>query len=603
MKPGIFAAAISGILSTLAFGAEPDTQVIEYYHPTLKHYFITASGTDALFIDSGGAGDGWVRTGRGFGGWSKRDSAPTNAAVVHRFYSPGANSHFYTGSDDEVRFLKGLEASERASIAGTSKSFLGWAYEGEAFLAVLPTNGQCPSATDAITRVYNEGFTTGEGSNHRYLDDAALRRSMEDRKWVTEAVVLCSPKASSVSATAASSNSAPLASGQFTGSVTFKFEETGKPQAKVRSTLTLTLAPDGALSGSGGGCLFSGTTTTGSTRLRTGSAMATSCNDARFNGTYNRVELEQFSVKSIDIRLRQGDNAREASIEGVLNNGTAVTSPTAPTAPSTPAPADSSLIAGDFSGISSWIITERMSGQAETIVYNVNQGLGLKISTAGVVSGAGQGCTFAGVLTPGVNNLFSGQIIASGCPNTRLNGSYAAKVHAEDDGVIDAELEREVEQAGVRMKVAIDGTLLRNTTSTGTIPTPVPVPPVSGLAIAGNYAGSSTWLATSRPTGGRETTVVDKSQQMIIALGSGGAVTGSGGGCTFSGSITLTDALLGIYTGSIAASGCSDTIVNGNYIATAARENGSGLQIELERDIEINGERTKVKIRGLLVRQ
>jgi hypothetical protein len=360
------------------------------------------------------------------------------------------------------------------------------------------------------------------------------------------------------------------------------------------------LDTNGSLSGSGGGCSFAGSvSTTGDNRLRGGSVSASGCSDVRFNGNYSRVEIEQFGAKTINIRIRQGDNAHETSLEGVLTTGTAIASPTPAGLPTPPA-ANSSLIAGDFSGVSTWLVTERFFGQSESIVFNVNQRLTLKISSDGVVSGTGQGCTFAGMVTPAVDNRYVGQVIASGCTNSRLNGNYTSTLHPEDGGAIDAELEREIELGGVRTKVSIEGNLLRS--STGTSPAPTPTPPSTGLAIAGSYAGNANWLATTRPSGGKEATVVDRSQALTLTLGNNGAVTGSGAGCTFSGALASSNAILGIFAGSVTASGCTDSIIIGVFAATATRENSGALQIELERETETNGERVRVKIKGLLTK-
>lgn len=603
MKSKLFLIVATGLLSTLTVAAEPDTQAIEYYHPELKHYFITASATDARFVDAGLAGVGWVRTGRSFGAWSKRDVAPANAAMVHRFYSPGANSHFYTASEDDIRVLRELEAKERAAIVGTNKSFSGWGYEGESFVAILPKNGQCPADTDAIVRTYNNGFVTGEGSNHRYLTDDFLKSSMEARKWITEGTVLCAPKASGASV---SSSAAPV-SGSFSGNVQFKFELAGQPEVKLRVPFSLGLAADGTVTGSGGGCNLTGTILANGTRIRNGTIIASGCTDARFNGTYNRVEIEQFSAKAIDIRFRQGDNTREVKIEGVVTTGSASTPISTPTTPTPPA-TDASGIAGEFAGMASWLITVRPAGQAETIAFNANQTLTLKITATGAVTGTGQGCTFSGTLIPAMDNHFTGSITATSCTEARLNGSYTATAHPEDDhrssdlrkhdeaadSALEIELEREIEVGGVRTKVSIEGELAR-TDAVVTPPTPT-----SGLAIAGSFSGNASILATRRPSGGNEVTVVDKTQSLAITIGSAGAISGSGAGCSFSGSLASTNAALGIFGGTITAAGCSDSIVNGSYIATVTREDANAIEFELERETETNGERTKVKIKGRL---
>ena len=596
MKSKLIALVATGLLSTMTYASEPDTQVIEYYHPDLKHYFITASATDALFVDAGSAGQGWVRTGRSFGAWSTREVASADATMVYRFYSPGANSHVYVASDDDIRLLKGLEASERASIAGTDRRFLGWGYEGEAFLAVMPKSGHCPVGTQGITRIYNHGFTTGEGSNHRYVADDSLTRSMEDRQWQAEGTVFCAPVLTASTGAPATASSA-MTAGSFSGTVLFKFEETGKPEVKTPTSLSLVLTADGALSGSGGGCTFTGTVgaKNANASLRGGTVTAMGCTDVRFNGNYSRVEIEQFGTKAIDIRFRLGDTPREARIEGVLTNAGAL-----PTTPPTPVPPNSAALAGDFSGILAVMITERPAGQPEKIVLNVNQPVTLKVTNTGAVNGSVQGCTIGGTITPAVNNRFTGVISVTGCTEPRLNGNYDVGVHLENDGAIEAELQREVEQAGVFTKVSIEGDLTR--TSTGTAPaTPTPpAPPVAGLAIADSYTGNAAFRATRRPAGGRESTVVDKTQALTLTVSNTGSVTGSGAGCRFSGSLASSNAAMGIFAGTITAAGCTDSIINGSYAATATREDASGLQLELERETETNGERVKVKIEGRL---
>jgi hypothetical protein len=601
MKTKLIALAVTGLMSTGLFAAEPDTNVIEYYHPILKHYFITASATDARLMDTGYAGVDWVRTGRSFGAWSSRSTADADATMVHRFYSAGAVSHFFTGKDDEIQLLKSLEAKERAEIAGTNKPFMGWGYEGEAFLAVLPKNGVCPTGTETISRTYNYGYETGEGGNHRYVADDSLKRSMEDRKWVAEGVALCAPKSSSSSSGGGSNNSSSgvVAPGSYSGTVLFKFEQVGELEVKVRAALTLTLAANGALSGTGGGCAFTGTAvskSSGDKPLLGGAITASGCSDARFNGSYARVEIEQFSAKAIDVRFKKGDGAREAEIEGVLNLGSGSTTPN-PTP--TPVPPSAVGITGDFAGLSTWVITERPSGQAERVVLNVNQNLALQITAAGLVTGTGQGCKFSGTLTPGINNRFNGAVTAAGCTDARLSGSFQAEVHAEDGGAIEAEFEREIEAGGSRTKVTIKGNLSRSSTVT---PMPTPTPTPSGIAIAGSFSGSASFLATRRPSGGRETTEVNSSQTLNISISSTGDVTGSGGGCTFSGKLAANAALPGTFAGTITASGCTDAIVRGTYAASASRED-AGIELELERETETNGERVKVKIKGRLGKQ
>src|SRR5438477_313907 len=84
-----------------AGGAKAETAnvtVFEFYNTTLKHYFRTAVVAEAIAIDGGAAGPGWVRTGLDFTA-SSPGTGPGND--VCRFYNPVANTHFYTADPDE----------------------------------------------------------------------------------------------------------------------------------------------------------------------------------------------------------------------------------------------------------------------------------------------------------------------------------------------------------------------------------------------------------------------------------------------------------------------------------------------------------------------
>ena len=91
--------------SQIATAAPPETQAVEFFNPGLQHYFITADASEALAIENGSAGAGWVRTGRSFGAWLNAANAPAGAGPVCRFYSQGANSHFFTANAGECASL------------------------------------------------------------------------------------------------------------------------------------------------------------------------------------------------------------------------------------------------------------------------------------------------------------------------------------------------------------------------------------------------------------------------------------------------------------------------------------------------------------------
>ena len=148
--------------------------VYEFYNTNLKHYFRTSSAAEAQGIDNGSAGPGWVRTGDNF-----------TAAVagigaigfdVCRFYTYGANSHFYTAFAEECDGLKSPSS--------------GWVYEGLSFNIQLPGSGGCPSGTIAVHRLYNNRFAFND-SNHRFTTRLSEVAPLEAQGWRYEGVAFC----------------------------------------------------------------------------------------------------------------------------------------------------------------------------------------------------------------------------------------------------------------------------------------------------------------------------------------------------------------------------------------------------------------------------
>jgi len=174
---------------TSSFVVSTPATVVEYYQEDLDHYFISASPDEVSLLDSGGQG-GWMRTGQAFHAWLKAEEAPPQAKPVCRFYAAGPNSHFFTGDAAECAQLKQIEQSQRAQAQGAGKPYLGWAYEGIAFYALMAQNGQCPAGTTPVWRSYN-GRAQQNDSNHRFTADSRARDAMLG--WELEGVAFCSP--------------------------------------------------------------------------------------------------------------------------------------------------------------------------------------------------------------------------------------------------------------------------------------------------------------------------------------------------------------------------------------------------------------------------
>lgn len=163
----------------------------EFYNTDLKHYFLTPDPAEAAFIDNGGAGPGWQRTGQSFKIWTMLGNNTGSGASVCRFYgsvSPGPNSHFFTLSPGECGFL--IELQER-----TPASVPRWNLEEFSFVAAPPgPGGVCPSELAPIYRAYNNGFARGQDSNHRFVADRSLLAPLVSEGWIDEGVAFCVPR-------------------------------------------------------------------------------------------------------------------------------------------------------------------------------------------------------------------------------------------------------------------------------------------------------------------------------------------------------------------------------------------------------------------------
>jgi hypothetical protein len=158
-----------------ASGGSSGKTTAEFYNTTLRHYFVTASASEAAGIESGAAGAGWVRTGHSF----KVDESVAGAVPVCRFYGTpgvGPNSHFYTADAGECELVK---------------KDPGWFYEGIAFEIQPAQGGNCPVGTQPIYRAYNSRWMFND-SNHRFITNYATYLQMGNRGWSLEGMVMCS---------------------------------------------------------------------------------------------------------------------------------------------------------------------------------------------------------------------------------------------------------------------------------------------------------------------------------------------------------------------------------------------------------------------------
>ena len=164
----------------------PPNTVVEFYHPILDNYFITADPVEQAAVDAGAAGAEWARTGNTF-----KAGGPN---LVCRFYGNaranpatgtiyGPNSHFYTVDTAECA---GLKAAQNP----VAKS---WFFESNDFATSPSVNQTCAAGRVPVYRAYNDGFARGVDSNHRITSSLASINQVVSRGWKNEGVVMCAP--------------------------------------------------------------------------------------------------------------------------------------------------------------------------------------------------------------------------------------------------------------------------------------------------------------------------------------------------------------------------------------------------------------------------
>jgi predicted dienelactone hydrolase len=149
---------------------------IEYYNPSLDHYFMTAEPDEAAMLDAGVIVPGWFRTGYAFDVYARDESAGLPACRFFGTPGVGPNSHFFT-----------ILANECAVVMNNPL----WMFEGIAFRADIPdAGGACPADRVPVVRMYNNG--KGGQANHRYLTSHSEIGAMLGEGWIIEGAVFCS---------------------------------------------------------------------------------------------------------------------------------------------------------------------------------------------------------------------------------------------------------------------------------------------------------------------------------------------------------------------------------------------------------------------------
>lgn len=590
----IAAAALLAVFASAAQAASSaNTQAVEFYNADLQHYFLTAEPAEALAIDGGSAGDGWVRTGRSFAVWTDGMTTAAGVVPVCRFYSTAARSHFFTADSTECASLKSLEATQRATAAKSDAAFTGWRYEGIAFGAQAAAAGGCATGSEAISRVYNDGAATGEGSNHRYVSDTVLASMMLDRGWIAEGTAFCAPTTrSGTSAPAiAVTTSFPELAATWTGTVNWNAlaRATSGPPAhsQARAELSVTIADAGTLTGSGNGCTLTGAITEGDGfhALFKGSVTLAGCADAAFDGTFD-LQVERAGPSKLVLHFGTRSDTGFVNVVGVLGADA-------------PPPAAPPGATGTWMGTVAWIAQQKAAGSPATVT-SVHQPMTITWDGT-TLGGSGMGCTFTGVVQ-GTPSGLAGTITAAGCTDPNFDGDYPdSKLQFQSGHAMAVIMTRDETVDGTALHVLIRGVLFDDTAAEEP---PEEPPGTATLQLPGTWSGDVIWLSMMQVGPGMPTPPSPQKETLELTFDDAGGITGSGFGCAFTGTWATTGGGAA-FTATLSASGCTDAAFDGDYadvhIGGAAGE--ATLGFEAHRTLTAAGTTTRVQIAGALKKQ
>ncbi len=247
--------------------------------------------------------------------------------------------------------------------------------------------------------------------------------------------------------------------------------------------------------------------------------------------------------------------------------------------PSTPT--GFAALVGAWKGMAEW------ENQAGGLEMETSVQLELVIAADGAISGSGNGCTLAGQVVVGdaSRSRFGSSVTATGCTDPVFNGDYM-RLRLERFGS---------SMLVVRMRKGNDESeqsIAARLANEASAP-----PPAGGFdAIAGDWLGTVRWKAE-----GSGQPHVDVDMPLTLSILSTGAVSGSGFGCTFTGTLAGNRATRSGFGGLVAAAGCDNAVFNGDFDRVRIRASRQSARIEVEFSRESAG--TEVKIEGELEAQ
>ena len=170
------------IRKMLAWGSRDELEVVEYYAPGMKKYFMTGRATEIALLDTYPAT--WQRTGQRFA--THRLDAPLGSDMCRFWANDGAmlNTHFYSTSATDCALIGSQPWARDEGIAMRAQNLI-------QISTLLPatTAFTCPDDTVKIMRLFNKSTI-----NHRYMTETFLVKTPLGASWQLDGPVFCAAK-------------------------------------------------------------------------------------------------------------------------------------------------------------------------------------------------------------------------------------------------------------------------------------------------------------------------------------------------------------------------------------------------------------------------
>ncbi len=169
---------------TLGWGSRDELEVVDFYSPASKKYFMTGRADEIAALDA--LPQLWQRTGHRFA--AQRLDSPVGKQMC-RFWANDAaanlNTHFYGASDSDCALVRAQPWSKM------DEGYVMRAQPLDQIYTLLPPTPPptCAADTVKVIRLFNKATL-----NHRYVTEGLLAKWLLTQEWQADGAVFCAGK-------------------------------------------------------------------------------------------------------------------------------------------------------------------------------------------------------------------------------------------------------------------------------------------------------------------------------------------------------------------------------------------------------------------------